>query len=45
MLSPAGQPRMALLDPTDSLHLNATGYKLWRHLVMPVVRASRPVKQ
>ncbi|HEX2600830.1 MAG TPA: SGNH/GDSL hydrolase family protein [Gemmatimonadaceae bacterium] len=45
MLSPAGQPRMALLDPTDSLHLNATGYKLWRHLVMPVVKASRPVKQ
>ena len=45
MLSPAGHPRMALLDPTDSLHLNVTGYKLWRHLVMPVVKASRPVRK
>jgi lysophospholipase L1-like esterase len=42
MLSPAGQPRMALLDPTDSLHLNETGYKLWRHVLMPVIKASHP---
>jgi lysophospholipase L1-like esterase len=45
MLGPAGKPRMALLDPTDSLHLNETGYKLWRHLLMPVIKAthvSRP---
>ena len=37
MLSPSGHPRMDLLDPTDSLHLNANGYKLWRRLLTPIV--------
>ena len=37
MLSPAGHPRAELFD-ADSLHLNATGYKLWRHLLTPIVR-------
>lgn len=45
MLSSTGQPRMELLNPTDSLHLNATGYKLWRQLVTPVVKASPAVNQ
>lgn len=40
MLSPAGQPRAALLA-SDSLHMNETGYKLWRHVLLPIVRDSR----
>lgn len=40
MLSPAGHPRAELLD-ADSLHLNATGYKLWRHLLTPIVKEYR----
>ena len=41
MLSPAGHPRAELLE-SDSLHMNATGYKLWRYLLTPVVRGKRP---
>ena len=40
MLSPSGQPRMELLNPTDSLHLNAAGYKIWRQLLTPIVSGS-----
>src|SRR3954462_9552892 len=39
MLSPSGQPRMELPNPADSLHLNAAGYELWRHLLAPIVSA------
>lgn len=44
MLSPSGQPRMELLNPADSLHLNAAGYKLWRHLLAPIVSGSTNMK-
>ncbi|HEV7387679.1 MAG TPA: SGNH/GDSL hydrolase family protein [Gemmatimonadaceae bacterium] len=39
MLGPDGKPR-ANLFVSDSLHMNASGYAIWRQLVMPVVSAT-----
>ena len=36
MLGPGGQPRAELFGP-DSLHLNRSGYLLWRRLLGPLV--------
>jgi lysophospholipase L1-like esterase len=36
MLGATGQPRMDLLA-ADSLHMNASGYRIWRGLLTPVV--------
>jgi lysophospholipase L1-like esterase len=36
MLNASGQPRMELLA-ADSLHMNPSGYRIWRNLLTPVV--------
>jgi lysophospholipase L1-like esterase len=36
MLDPGGQPRAELFSP-DSLHMNRSGYLLWRRLLQPLI--------
>ena len=40
MLSPEGYPRARLLA-ADSLHMNEAGYRLWRHVLTPIVSKKR----